>query len=60
MSYQYDNFLKFNTKFALMHRRRTDLHKPLGKTIKARLKQIFSVQKNRIVCNDYTVRFEKQ
>jgi len=51
---------KFNTKFSVVPNRRANLHKPLDKIIRARLPQIFSVQKNRIVCNDYTIRFEKQ
>jgi len=51
---------KFNAKFAVVPNRRANLHKPLNKTTRVKLPQIFSVQKSRIVCNDYTIRFEKQ
>lgn len=51
---------KFNSKFAVIPNRKADLHKKLNKRIKERLPQIFSIQKQRIVMNDYTIRFEKQ
>ena len=48
----------FNSKFAVVPNRRKDLHKKLNKDLK--LSQIFSIQKNRVICNDYTIMFEKQ
>ncbi|MBU4369421.1 ISNCY family transposase [Patescibacteria group bacterium] len=51
---------KLNAKFSVVPNRRADLHKPLNKTIRARLPQIFSIQDKRKVMNDYTIRFEKQ
>jgi len=48
---------RFNKKFAVVPERRADLHQPLNKATKARLPQVFSIQKKRVVCNDYTVRF---
>jgi len=51
---------KFNSKFAVIPNKKADLHKGLNKTIKEKLPQIFSIQKQRIVMNDYTIRFEKQ
>jgi len=49
---------KFNTKFAVVPTRKKDLHKKINQTIKKSLPQIFSVQKQRKVSNDYTIRFE--
>jgi hypothetical protein len=51
---------KFNAKFAVVPNRRKDLHKKIGETIKEKIPQIFSIQKTRIVNNDYTIRFETQ
>lgn len=51
---------KFNAKFSVIPNRRANLHKPLDNITRKRLPQIFSVQKSRIVCNDYTIRFETQ
>ena len=49
---------KFNIKFAVAPNRKADLHKKLSKTIKEKLPQIFSIQDQRKVMNDYTVMFE--
>ncbi|HZJ41645.1 MAG TPA: ISNCY family transposase [Patescibacteria group bacterium] len=49
---------KFNAKFAVVPKRRKDLHKTLNKNTKEKLPQTFSIQKERIVNNDYTIRFE--
>lgn len=49
---------KFNAKFAVSPNRRKDLHKEANKQIKNQLPQIFSIQKQRKVNNDYTIRFE--
>ncbi|MFH1412861.1 MAG: ISNCY family transposase [bacterium] len=49
---------KFNAKFAVAPKRRKNLHKKLGEQIKEKLLQIFSVQEQRIVHNDYTVMYK--
>jgi len=49
---------KFNAKFAVVPNRRKDLHKNIIKSTEGKLPQIFSVQKARIVNNDYTIMFE--
>lgn len=53
-----DYIPKFNAQFAVMPSRRKDLHKPLSQTTKDKLWQIFSVQNERRVNNDYTVMFK--
>ena len=60
-----NNFLqeyipKFNTQFAVIPNRKKDLHKKLGKQVKERLPQIFSIQEARVVMNDYTIMFKTQ
>ena len=49
---------KFNAKFAVAPNRKKDLHKRLGRQTKEKLPQIFSVQNERKVNNDYTVMFK--
>ena len=49
---------KFNAKFAVVPKRRKNLHKKLNEQTKKTLPQIFSVQNQRKVNNDYTVRFK--
>ena len=51
---------RFNKKFAVVPERRADLHQSLNKATKARLSRVFSIQKKRVVCNDYTVRFNNK
>lgn len=51
---------KFNAKFAVVPRRRKDLHKKFNKRTEERLPQIFSVQNERTVNNDYTVMFNNK
>lgn len=51
---------KFNAKFAVVPQKQADLHKEISATMKQRLPQIFSIQKQRVVMNDYTIRFENQ
>ena len=51
---------KFNTKFAVVPQKQNDLHKEINKTLKQKLPQIFSIQNQRKVMNDYTIRFENQ
>lgn len=49
---------KFNAKFAVIPKRRKNLHKKLDKQIEKNLPQIFSIQNTRIVNNDYTIMFK--
>jgi len=51
---------KFNKKFAVVPQKQTDLHKEVSATLKQKLPQIFSIQDQRVVMNDYTIRFENQ
>jgi len=51
---------KFNAKFAVVPNRKKDLHKKLKKNIEEKLPQIFSIQKDRKILNDYTIMFETQ
>ena len=51
---------KFNEKFAVIPQKQTNLHKEISVTIKQKLPQIFSIQNQRVVMNDYTIRFENQ
>lgn len=51
---------KFNAKFAVVPNRKSDLHKKINETVKNKLPQIFSIQNERVVCNDYTIRFENK
>ena len=57
-----DKFLKkyipkFNAKFAVAPKRKKNLHKIINEQAKEKLPQIFSVQNQRKVHNDYTVMF---
>ena len=67
VSEQYDNVIvelspkyisKFNAKFAVAPKRKSDLHKKISKQTKEKLPQIFSIQDQRKVNNDYTVMFK--
>ena len=49
---------KFNAKFAVAPNRRKNLHKKLNEQAKEKLPQIFSIQNQRKVNNDYTVMFK--
>lgn len=51
---------KFNEKFAVIPQKQTNLHKEINATLKQKLPQIFSIQNQRVVMNDYTIRFENQ
>lgn len=51
---------KFNAKFAVVPPRKKDLHQKLNVSVKERLPQIFSIQSERKINNDYTVRFENK
>jgi uncharacterized glyoxalase superfamily protein PhnB len=50
--------VKFNAKFAVSTNRRKDLHRKLTKQTRDSLDNILSVQKTRVVNNDYTIRFD--
>jgi len=47
---------KHNQKFSVPPKNKTDVHRPVGKT-KAELDAIFSFQEERVICNDYTIRW---
>jgi hypothetical protein len=49
---------KFNKQFAVVPKKDADLHKKLTPEQVQVLPQIFSIQSERTVCNDYTVRFK--
>ena len=51
---------KFNAKFAVVPQKQADLHKEISETMKQKLPQIFSIQNQRMVMNDCTIRFENQ
>jgi hypothetical protein len=51
---------KFNAKFSVIPNRKTDLHKAINKNLKKKLPQIFSIQENRKVMNDYTIMFKNK
>ena len=49
---------KFNAQFAVVPKRKENLHKKINEQMKENLTQIFSIQNQRKVNNDYTIRFE--
>lgn len=51
---------KFNAKFSVLANRKKDLHKKVSSATKNKLPQIFSVQADRKVNNDYTIMFKNQ
>ena len=51
---------KFNAKFAVAPNRKADLHKKINKQLSEKLPQIFSIQNQRKVMNDYTIMFENK
>jgi len=51
---------KFNAKFAVIPKRRSNLHGSIGKEIDEKLPQIFSIQFTRKVMNDYTIMFKNR
>ena len=50
---------QFNKQFAVVPKKEADLHRKLDTKTINQLPQIFSVQSERTVCSDYTVRFKK-
>jgi uncharacterized glyoxalase superfamily protein PhnB len=51
---------KFDDRFAVVPKRKSDLHKKTDEQTKEKLDEIFSVQNIRKVNNDYTIRFNGQ
>lgn len=51
---------KFNEKFAVVPKERTNLHRTTGKEIDKKLPQIFSIQSTRKVMNDYTLMYKNR
>jgi uncharacterized glyoxalase superfamily protein PhnB len=51
---------KFNAKFAVVPKRKSNLHKSINKQTKEKMPQILSIQNIRKVNNDYTIRFKGQ
>ena len=49
---------KLNSKFAVTPNRKANLHRPLNKTMRIKLPQIFSIQDQRKIMNDYTIMFK--
>jgi len=49
---------KFNAKFAVVSGKKANLHKKVNKQLEEKLPQIFSVQNERKVNNDYTIMFK--
>jgi hypothetical protein len=49
---------QFNKQFAVVPKKEADLHRKLDTKTINQLPQIFSVQSERTVCSDYTVRFK--
>jgi hypothetical protein len=49
---------KFNKQFAVVPKKEADLHRKLDTKTISQLTQIFSIQSERTVCSDYTVRFK--
>ena len=51
---------KFDAQFSVIPDKKTNLHRSINQSLKEKLPQIFSIQNNRIICNDYTVRFKNR
>jgi len=49
---------KFNSQFAVIPKKKNDLHQKLNNGEKENLNKILSIQSERIINNDYTVRFK--
>ena len=49
---------KFNAKFSVMPARKENLHKKVAPQIGNKLPQIFSIQSERTIMNDYTIMFK--
>lgn len=55
-----DYIPKFNARFAVIPNKKADLHRKINEQLKEKLPQIFSVQSQRKVNNDYTIMFENK
>jgi len=58
------NFLKeyipkFNTQFSVILRKKANLHRRVNKELEKNILQIFSIQNERRVNNDYTIMFKQ-
>jgi len=51
---------KFNKQFSVVPKNQSDLHREIRSEMKKKLPQIFSIQSQRKVNNDYTVMFKNQ
>lgn len=51
---------QFNEKFAVAPQKKRNLHRKLNKMEKESLDKIFSIQKERIINNDFTIRYGSQ
>ena len=51
---------QFNKKFAVVPKKKADIHRVVTKKLKNRLPQIFSIQSERKIQNDYTIMFKNQ
>lgn len=51
---------KFNKRFAVVPKKQENLHKTVNKVLRTKLPQIFSIQAQRKVNNDYTIMFKNQ
>lgn len=51
---------KFNEKFAVIPKERTNLHRASVKELEKKLPQIFSIQSTRKVMNDYTIMYKNR
>jgi len=51
---------EFNKQFAVVPKKQANLHKPISGKLKNKLPQIFSIQSQRKVNNDYTIMFKNQ
>lgn len=49
---------KFNAQFAVVAKKEADLHQKLDAQKTDQLSQIFSIQSERKICNDYTIHFQ--
>lgn len=50
---------KHNDKFSVEPKNKTDMHRPVRKT-EAELDSIFSFREERVLCNDYTIRWKNR
>lgn len=51
---------KFNKKFAVVPKKKANVHRTVTKELEKKLPQIFSIQSQRKIQNDYTIMFKNQ